>query len=165
MPKRKIKWDERRSAAVSAHRVLPPLVAAYFDQVRRFLAKAREPKELHRIRLASKRLRYTLELFIPCYGPGLAQRLDALKKLQVLLGQLNDAVATRALLGDSVNPKVLHFLDALAAEKADEFCRHWKKSFDAPDQENWWTVYLQRNTRMPKAPAPNTRRAQSEPRP
>src|SRR3954466_8622473 len=102
MAKHKIQWDERRSAAVDARRALPGLVADYFEEVRDFLAKRRKPKELHRMRLASKRLRYTLELFRPCYGRGLEQRLDALKKLQNSLGDVNDAVATRKLLGKSV---------------------------------------------------------------
>jgi CHAD domain-containing protein len=150
MPKRKIKWNERRSVAVSARQVLPGLVAAYFDEVRSFLAEDREPEQLHRMRLAAKRLRYTLELFRRCYGPALEQRLDAMKKLQDSLGDVNDAVATGKLLGESVDEPVQEFLRARAREKAAEFHTHWKEVFDAPGQEKWWTQYLQRNARPPR---------------
>ena len=149
MPKQKIEWDERHSAAVNARRVLPRLAAAYFDEVRNFLAESHEPAELHRMRLASKRFRYTLELFRRCYGPALEQRLDALKKIQDYLGDLNDAVATHQHLGNSVNPKVREFLRARAQQKAEEFRQHWKAKFDADGQEKWWTQYLERNARTP----------------
>src|SRR5436305_1807320 len=62
LPKHKAKWDERTTAAANARRVLPRLAADYFKEVRDFLATDREPKEFHRMRLASKRFRYTLEL-------------------------------------------------------------------------------------------------------
>jgi CHAD domain-containing protein len=145
--KRKIKWDERSTVAANARRILPKLAADYFEQVRRFLATEREPKELHRMRLASKRLRYTLELFRPCYGRGLEERLDALKKLQDALGDVNDAVSASELLSGRTAQKVQKFLSARAEEKAQEFRLHWTESFDAPNREKWWTGYLQRDVR------------------
>src|SRR6266545_2947776 len=150
MPPPKAKWNPRLSAAVSARRVLPGLVADYFEEVRHFLAKHREPKELHRMRLAAKSLRYTLELFRPCYGPGLEQRLGALKQLQNLLGDLNDATSTRKLLGKSVDRKVRTFLRERAEKKADKFRDHWKETFDADGQEKWWTEYLKQHARSPR---------------
>jgi CHAD domain-containing protein len=150
MPKEKIKWNERRSIAINARLLLPRLVAGYFDEVRGFLAEDREPEHLHSMRLAAKRLRYTLELFRRCYGPALEQRLDALKKLQDSLGDVNDAVATGKLLGDSADEAVKAFLRARAAEKAAEFHNHWKEVFDAPGREKWWTGYLQKNARPPR---------------
>ena len=152
MPKHKIKWDERTTAAVNARRVLPDLAAGYFKEVREFLADEHDPKEFHRMRLASKRFRYTLELFRPCYGPGLEDRLDALKKLQDALGDLNDAVASGDLLGGRTGAKVEKFLMARAEEKAQEFRVHWTESFDAPKQEDVWLKFL----RKPHAPARKT---------
>lgn len=149
MAKRKIKWDEHTTAAANARRILPRLAAGYFKEVRDFLATDREPKEFHRMRLASKRVRYTLELFRPCYGPGLEERLDALKTLQDALGDLNDAVATMHLLGGRTGEEVEKFLSARAEEKAQEFRVHWTESFDAPKQEQWWLGFL----RKPHAPA------------
>ena len=84
----------------NARRQLPPLVQAYFARVRELLAADPPPAELHAIRLATKRLRYSLELFRPCYGPGLETRLAALQSLQQILGEVNDCVAAERLLED-----------------------------------------------------------------
>jgi CHAD domain-containing protein len=100
-------------------------VAEYFKEVRSFLGKEREPQELHRMRLASKRLRYALELFRPCYGPGLRERLGALKELQDALGDVNDAVAAEGTLNGQTSQKVHEFLKARAEEKAQKFRVYW----------------------------------------
>ena len=142
----KLKWDEQAGAAANARRELPGMVSAYFFQVRAFLAEEDTPPKLHRLRLASKRLRYTLELFRPCYPAGLEDRLDALKVLQDYLGEVNDAVASAKLLRGALKrqPKVRKFLKERAAERAAEFARYWKETFDAPGQEAWWRTFLAR---------------------
>ena len=147
-----MKWDERAGVAANARRRLPPMVTAYFSQVREFLADDAPPRRLHRVRLASKRLRYTLELFRPCYPAGLDERLEALKKLQDWLGDVNDAVASGQLLRGALKhqPKVRKFLKDRAAEKAAEVGRYWKETFDAEGQEAWWTDFLARHGRTPR---------------
>jgi CHAD domain-containing protein len=141
---RGMKWDERAGVAANARRQLSPMVSAYFSRVREFLAEDGKPRELHKLRLASKRLRYTLELFRPCYPAGLEERLEALKNLQDWLGEVNDAVASGKLLREPLKhqPKVRKFLRERAAEQAAGFARHWKETFDAPGQEAWWTGFL-----------------------
>jgi CHAD domain-containing protein len=147
-----MRWDKRTGVAANARRQLPPMVAAYFSQVREFLAADAPPRRLHRVRLASKRLRYTLELFRPCYPAGLEERLEALKKLQDWLGEVNDAVASGSLLRAALKrqPKVRKFLEDRAGEKAAEAVRYWKETFDAPGQEAWWTDFLAKNARTPR---------------
>jgi CHAD domain-containing protein len=141
-----LQWDKRAGVAANAGRELPRMVSAYFSQVRAFLAKDGTLRELHRLRLASKRLRYTLELFRACYPAGLEDRLDALKVLQDWLGEVNDAVASAEMLRGALErrPKVRRFLEERAAEHAAGFARHWKETFDAPGQEAWWTGFLAR---------------------
>jgi CHAD domain-containing protein len=145
---RRIEWDEKTGVQANARRELPRLIAAYFSRVRKVLAKDGSPRELHTLRLASKRLRYTLELFRPCYPSGLEERLDALRKLQDWLGEVNDAVASARLLRGALKrqPKVRKFLDRRAAEQAAEFARYWKETFDAPGREDWWTDFLAHRT-------------------
>jgi CHAD domain-containing protein len=46
--------------------------------------------QLHQFRLASKAMRYTLELFTPVYGPTLAELIGSVKELQTLLGEMYD---------------------------------------------------------------------------
>lgn len=47
-------------------------------------------EELHAMRIAAKRLRYTLELFAPLYRDGFKSWLKSLKEIQDLLGYMHD---------------------------------------------------------------------------
>jgi CHAD domain-containing protein len=149
------RWDERAGATVNARRELPHLAASYFAQVRALLADNPSPARLHRVRLLTKRLRYTLELFRPCYGPALETRLAALRRIQQSLGEVNDSAAAGRLLSHSMSAaspqraRILHFLEERAAIKAQEFRKDWAEVFDAPGQELWWTTYLARHARTP----------------
>ena len=55
--------------------------------------KAKRPKDLHRVRIAAKKLRYTLEMVAPHFP-----RLDEIKRLQTDLGKINDYETARALI-------------------------------------------------------------------
>ena len=80
------------------------------------------------------------------------ERLGALKLLQDCLGDVNDAVASARLLRGALKrqPQMRRFLEDRAAEKAAEFARLWKESFDAEGREAWWTGFLARKARTPK---------------
>jgi CHAD domain-containing protein len=149
----RIKWDERAPAAANARAHLPRLVADYFAAVRELLSGDPAPPKLHQLRLALKRVRYTLELFRQCYGPGLEERLEALRELQQVLGKVNDATTARSLLAKAMNAKspqsqrVQKFLVERATHNAQEFRKHWDEVFDAPGRLEWWTGYLARHTR------------------
>jgi CHAD domain-containing protein len=149
---RQIAWDERRSAGENARRELPALVSSYFSYVREELAKDPAPAALHRLRLATKRLRYTLELFRPCYGPGLETRLAVLRKVQQRLGDLNDCVAAWDLLSKTMSPspqraRVEKLLRERSEQQAEDFRKEWQQLFEAPGREEWWTRYLARPAR------------------
>jgi len=142
------KWDERKSAAANARLELPRMMSEYFAEVREALAGEHSPAGLHPVRLASKKVRYTLELFRPCYdAAGFDARVKALKDVQTSLGDVNDAVATWQLLEkvmpDSRQSAALHkVLNKRAEDKAEEFRAHWTERFDAEGQERWWTDFL-----------------------
>jgi CHAD domain-containing protein len=55
---------------------------------------------LHRLRIAAKRLRYTLEFFEEVLGPQTEDLIKEMKKLQDHLGDLQDAVVASELLRD-----------------------------------------------------------------
>jgi len=142
-------WNERSGPGANAKRELPRMMSDYFVQVRSAMRATPKPADLHKIRLASKKVRYTLELFRPCYGPGLDERLKALKDVQTSLGDVNDAVAASELVGDtmprSARRKALRaYLKQRAAEKAEEFRVHWMETFDAEGQERWWLEFLRK---------------------
>jgi CHAD domain-containing protein len=153
----KIAWDPLIGPEANARRFLPPLVGAYFAEGRSLILEATEPAQLHRLRLLSKRLRYTLELFRPLYGPGLEERLEALKRMQDVLGDTNDAVASARLieyLPRSVRMK--RYLAGLAAKNAEAVRAEWTERFDASGREMWWTGYLATGTRQTAKPAPES---------
>jgi len=148
-----IKWDESSGATHNGRHQLPALVADYFACMRKAIGSQATASELHGLRLLTKRLRYTLELFRPCYGPGLRMRLSVLRQLQQCLGELNDCATTQRVLAASIkgNSGRKRQLDDLLAhrslEKAVEFRRIWTHEFDAPGKEQWWTGYLARHAR------------------
>lgn len=151
---RRIHWNERLDTGANVRHELPRLMADYFVAVRGLLAGKPAPRALHQARLASKQVRYTLELFRPSYGPGLEARLEALRRVQQVLGEVNDAVATRRLLGKTLNAaphglSLRDFLDARAEAKAQEFRKEWTEVFDGPGRFQWWFQYLARHGRNP----------------
>src|SRR5436190_19829563 len=81
----KIHWEGRKTVAENASSKLPELALGFFETGHKLAAENNSFKALHRFRLLTKRFRYTLELFVPCYGPGLARRIEALRMLQQYL--------------------------------------------------------------------------------
>ena len=49
-----------------------------------------DEKGLHKIRIAAKRLRYTLEVFVPVFGEKVQEIADEVSRLQTFLGHLHD---------------------------------------------------------------------------
>ena len=142
-----IPWDEDASVAANVSARLAPLVADYFTRGRKLQSKT-DAEEFHNFRLQSKRLRYTLELFRGCYGPGMNERLARLRQVQQRLGEMNDCEATLQLLAsrEAVLPghrqKVVRYLEAKSAESREQFLSYWRETFDAAGQEDWWVRYL-----------------------
>jgi CHAD domain-containing protein len=150
MAKHRIVWDEAGTAGQNARAQLPAVVGRYFRSGRKLLRAHASPQELHAFRLKTKRLRYTLELFRTCYGSALEQRLEELRTLQTILGDVNDCaaalkVAGKALSARSVeSQKLTRYLNARSARLATTFRKHWREEFDAPGKEEWWTGGLAR---------------------
>jgi CHAD domain-containing protein len=153
MAKQRIHWSDGTPAAANARAQLPALVTRYFRAGRALVEKEPSPEELHALRLKTKRLRYTLELFRPCYGPGLDTRLSAFRKIQSLLGDIADCAAARRLIekmtaGTHLPSRgVERFLAARSARLVTEFCKKWREEFDAPGAEDWWLRYLGQRAR------------------
>jgi CHAD domain-containing protein len=64
-------------------------------------ARGLEERDLHRLRIALKKLRYLAQAFAPLYGGGKVRRyLLRLKRLQERLGHLNDIAHARATIAE-----------------------------------------------------------------
>ncbi len=134
-----IRWLRSRTAADNAKARLPELAGAFFTAGRALAAAESGPAEAHQFRIRTKRLRYTLELFQPCYGAGLKRRLESLRGIQQLLGELND-LATIARLAN--RPATEALMNERVAAKIGEFRRLWGEEFDRPGAEADWKQYL-----------------------
>jgi len=145
-----IEWAAGAEVAENARTRLPKLIAAYFAEGRKLIQSHPAPAELHALRLATKKVRYTLELFKSCYDAGLEERISALKSLQQMLGEINDTVAGERTIEEALGARtpemerVARFLRQRGHVKANKFKLHWTKVFDAPGQQLWWTNYLAR---------------------
>jgi CHAD domain-containing protein len=72
-------------------------------------------KPLHKMRIAAKRLRYALELFEPCWGPGISMFAKKVAALQTSLGELHDSDIWIETFGEHLNGKEKHPKDRAAA--------------------------------------------------
>jgi CHAD domain-containing protein len=145
-------WDSAKGAEENASQKLPPLARAYIGAGRALFAAKPTTGVFHKFRLETKRFRYTLELFQPCYGPGLEERLKLLRNIQDLLGAINDCGTTQKLLGDRP-VRISKFLERRMALKTRALRLCWQQAFDGAGQEIWWTNYLARFARKPRRTA------------
>lgn len=150
MKRRASAWKPAEPAARNASVVLPQIVRDYF-QTGRKLDRDSSAKAMHRFRLKTKHLRYTLEAFASLYGPGFKTRLAQLRPIQNALGELNDCEVLLAEIGSRVSTGVKDFVTRRADEKRREFLRYWRQEFDAENQHKKWEIYLTRFAR-PKRP-------------
>jgi CHAD domain-containing protein len=146
----KLRWDRSRTVAENARVKLPELARAYFAAGRQLETGTPSFKQFHRFRLLTKHLRYTLELFRPCYGPGLELRIEALRTVQTDLGEINDCATTRELLlkrGDlkpAQRDWLVGNLQMLADARIAKFRAHWRDELSPPEKERGWVNYLER---------------------
>ena len=138
-----VPWRPAAPACQSAVERLPFLIGELFDAGRQALHGPLSAGELHQLRLRTKRRRYTLELFLPCYGPEMDDRIAQLKRLQDLLGEINDCRASRDL---AQSEEERARLDARRDRLIADFGRFWITEFDAPGECESWMLELARRS-------------------
>ena len=115
----------------------PPAQDAMVHAAKRLFkrgARAEDSKGLHRLRIAAKKLRYTLELLAPHTG-----RLPQIERLQSLLGAINDyETARRMVAEESGSKKLLGQLADQQRKKIRQFRRYWKSHFEGEDNVRKW---------------------------
>ena len=97
--------------------------------VKRFLKdgdRAASADDLHRVRIEGKKLRYSLELLEPVYGPAVGDWIEKVKDVQSLLGKANDCRAARVLVADiGGDDQVEAWLKKRQRKKTREFQKQW----------------------------------------
>jgi CHAD domain-containing protein len=95
-------WGERRwershradepqqsTLGTEAQRISARRVADLYGYVP-YIHDPAQADELHRMRIAAKHLRYSLEIFRSCFGPDIDDRIDDVKSIQEQIGQIHD---------------------------------------------------------------------------
>jgi CHAD domain-containing protein len=125
---------------------LPELAAAYFAAGEQAAAVRHDARDLHRFRLRSKELRYTLELAAP------AHPLDRfLRQMQRTLGEMADAeAAQRVLLQAGANPRSLSPFRRISRERQQQFRAEWKAALPGPESAAEWIAQLPTSSTSPK---------------
>jgi CHAD domain-containing protein len=141
-------WNDDKPLSENLRKVLPKLTREFFRHGRAAMKSETSWQDLHGFWLAAKRYRYSLELFLPLYGPGLKVKLEEMGGLQRLLGEINDCVTARHLLKGIDGTKDTRVsLEKRMASKAAELRRYWKQHFEPERTEVGWSAYLARYNR------------------
>ena len=133
-----MKWDQTDSVERNARARLPRVLEKFYAAGREVLQRE-DPGTLHRFRLQGKRVRYTLELFRPVYGPGLGKLLKVLRKAQDALGAIQDCETANQIVA---HPEFQNGVKARQASLREDFRKYWQEEFDKPGQEPLWLRYL-----------------------
>lgn len=137
-----VKLTAEMTVVAAAREVLPRSAAKFFKRGRKALHKG-DGESLHEFRISAKRFRYALEIFQPLYGPQFRKKLGMLKKLQDLLGRLNDLATARQVLENRPGAVPLaNFLDREEKYVREKFEAYWKEQMDTPGAEARWIRYL-----------------------
>ena len=131
----------------TARKILPRMASEFFTQGNRAAGAKASARKLHQFRLAAKKFRYTLELLEPVYGPGLRSRMEPIRAVQTLLGDVNDCRTGRDLFGDDAakwdgGQEFEIRLRKRQRRKTREFAAQWNETLGGPKQARQWIRYL-----------------------
>ena len=149
------RWNDGLSLADNVARALPSLARKWFEEGEKALQPGVTWDEMHQFRLLTKRFRYSLEIFVPLYGPSLASRIEQLRKLQNLLGEINDCVTAQTLLGlDDTDGSLHRALTERAEQKTNELREYWAGTFSGKGPVEKWAGYLAKYVGRARRQAP-----------
>lgn len=108
----------RRHAGDRVRDMVPVALLSGWTSVRSLDESVTAPdaqaEQLHRLRIAGKRLRYTLEFFAPVLGAGADPLIERVTRLQDHLGDLQDAVVACTVLQGFLDERQRHSAPAPA---------------------------------------------------
>lgn len=140
-------WDRGLPPAANARAVLPGLARKFIKAGNKAVREETGWADLHQFRLRGKRFRYTLELFTPVYGKGLERRIEAMRKVQTVLGDINDCETMLAMESLKVDQPLVEWLNKRRDERRKKFVELWGREFDGAQAERRWMTYFKRYAR------------------
>jgi CHAD domain-containing protein len=131
-------WIWQEGVVENARRKLPQLTTEFFREGDAAVAARGDYETLHQFRLGAKRLRYTLEVFLPAYGAGLKSKLPALRRLQDRMGAVNDCVVVLKLPG--MDRAAATVVGRLLVAREAAFRGYWQETFSPRSRQAWMRV-------------------------
>ena len=97
------------------------------------------PEKLHQFRIASKKFRYSLELCAPLYGVNLKRWIERMKRVQNLLGDINDCSTLLEMIPEQKEVRATRaWLKRRERRKIEDFRRWWQESYATPEVTRSW---------------------------
>jgi hypothetical protein len=95
-------------------------------------------KKLHSFRIQAKKFRYTLELFVPVYGPVAEAWIREVRSVQTVLGAMNDYRTVHSMAADAgCRKKLLASLKDAELRKIRQFRAIWAERFSRDAAAHW----------------------------
>lgn len=141
-----VKQADAPAASDAARDILPRMLKHHLRRGRRAAREDTPEKELHRFRIATKEIRYALDLFTPLYGDGIDKLAEQLRKLQTHLGSIRDCAVTRELVDkaqSSAGKKdIVRELEKRRERKVERFLRDYRINFEDEEVLRQWKKAL-----------------------
>jgi CHAD domain-containing protein len=130
----------RASLEDAANKTISPLLRRFFLMGNRAAnLKGGNLEQLHQFRIIAKKIRYTLELFVPLRPALVRQRLAELKELQGCLGSVNDLEIAQALVShEKASYKLCAALIRKRDEQVEKFASYWRTEFASAAKAALW---------------------------
>jgi CHAD domain-containing protein len=150
--------DTRMAVEQTARRILPRMAVDFVDRGNAACEAKTSAEKLHAFRIASKKFRYTLELFAPLYGAELASWRDSIKEIQTVLGDINDCVTVAQMLAEYKGTRAVEdWLKKRQRRKVEQFSRRWAEEFGEAGSVRERIRSLSRPGQPPKKPVGRSR--------
>lgn len=118
--------SNRREIPPAAQHMVTEMAAEFLSLGKKAASPDTSAREVHRFRIASKKLRYTLELVEPFHGGELTRWLDRVKAVQSILGDANDCETVRRMVSKWGAPDdLIAKLEKRQNRKLKIFRREW----------------------------------------
>lgn len=150
----------------TARQMLPGMAQDFFERGDEAAGVKAHPRELHRFRLVSKKFRYSLELFTPLCGTSLNPKLEAIRRVQTLLGDINDFETVRNMLAQYQGAEaMIAWLKKRQRKRLGQFREYWATTFGPAEERESWIDFLKHLATETRAAKKTVARSGSPSRP
>ena len=122
-----------------ARGLLSSMAGEYFQRGNEAARAGTPPQRMHGFRIAAKKFRYSMELFAETYGPTLNGRIEQVRQVQSILGEINDCVTMRGMISGGLAGGRLR---KRQQRKIEEFQRFWTSNFAGASVMRAWVDEL-----------------------